>query len=104
MVAGSAYAGPAWTAPLTDAVTPDAFGSWASASINDTGTALSSNQAYSYDNAGRLTSVHDTKTGQCTTRSYAFTANSDRTVGCDRCPSVRRSAHSREPADRELCL
>jgi YD repeat-containing protein len=74
-----AYAGADWTAPLTDTVTPDAFGSWASASIADTATALSSNQAYSYDNADRLTSVQDTKAGQCTTRTYAYTASSDRT-------------------------
>jgi RHS repeat-associated protein len=74
------YAGTDWTAPLTDIVTPDAFGDWASQSITDTATALSSSQNYAYDNDDRLSSVQDTESGQCTTRSYAYNADSDRTA------------------------
>ena len=38
-----------------------------------------SDQNYSYDNLGRLTSVEDTREGQCTTRAYGFNAASERT-------------------------
>jgi RHS repeat-associated protein len=74
------YAGADWNAPLTDTVTPDAFGDWASQSITDTATALSSSQTYGYDNDDRLASVQDTESGQCTTRSYTYNADSDRTA------------------------
>ncbi|KUL23947.1 hypothetical protein ADL15_44850 [Actinoplanes awajinensis subsp. mycoplanecinus] len=36
-------------------------------------------QEYVYDNEGRLTSVHDTIDGACTTRVYGFSQQSDRT-------------------------
>ncbi|MFY1698083.1 DNRLRE domain-containing protein [Solwaraspora sp. WMMA2101] len=35
-------------------------------------------QTYTYDASGRLTTVEDTIGGQCTTRSYAFSASSNR--------------------------
>jgi RHS repeat-associated protein len=38
-----------------------------------------SSQAYAYDEAGRLTLAKDTDQGQCTTRSYSFDANTNRT-------------------------
>ncbi|MFL6098563.1 MAG: DNRLRE domain-containing protein [Actinomycetales bacterium] len=38
-----------------------------------------SEQDYTYDNAGRLTSVADTNLGQCTSRTYAFGKESTRT-------------------------
>ncbi|WP_240742020.1 DNRLRE domain-containing protein [Micromonospora zingiberis] len=38
-----------------------------------------SEQSYSYDQAGRLTSVRDTVGGQCTTRSYGFSTSANRT-------------------------
>jgi RHS repeat-associated protein len=38
-----------------------------------------STQNYSYDNAGRLTQVQDSVDGACTTRSYGFNQQSDRT-------------------------
>ncbi|MFY1616319.1 RHS repeat-associated core domain-containing protein [Micromonospora sp. WMMD736] len=37
-----------------------------------------SEQSYSYDQAGRLSSIQDTIGGQCTTRSYGFSASSNR--------------------------
>jgi RHS repeat-associated protein len=73
------YAGESWTSPLTDSVVPNAHGDWASQSITDTTQSLASNQAYTYDNADRLTSVQDTQNGQCTTRTYAYDADSNRT-------------------------
>jgi RHS repeat-associated protein len=43
-------------------------------------TSLSSSQQYSYDKAGRLELVKDTPTGgECTTRSYSYDADSNRT-------------------------
>ena len=50
---------------------------------------LSSSQEYSYDKAGRLTLVHDTPTGgSCTTRVYAYDADSNRTSLTTRAPGV----------------
>jgi hypothetical protein len=73
------YSGASWTAPLTDTVVPNAAGDWASQSITDTATSLVSTQAYSYDNADRLTQAQDTLAGQCTTRAYTYDADSNRT-------------------------
>jgi RHS repeat-associated protein len=50
---------------------------------------LTSSQEYSYDKAGRLTLVHDTPTGGgCTTRAYAFDADSNRTSLTTRAPEI----------------
>ena len=50
---------------------------------------LTSSQQYSYDKAGRLTLVHDTPTGGgCTTRAYAFDADSNRTSLTTRAPGA----------------
>jgi len=52
-------------------------------------TSLSSSQGYSYDKAGRLTLVKDTPTGgSCTTRSYSYDADSNRTALITRAPSI----------------
>jgi RHS repeat-associated protein len=48
-----------------------------------------SSQQYSYDRAGRLTLVKDTpQGGGCTTRSYSFDANSNRTALVTRQPGI----------------
>jgi RHS repeat-associated protein len=73
------YSGASWTAPLTDSVVPNAAGDWASQAVTDTAVPLIGSQAYSYDNADRLTSVQDTEAGQCTTRGYGYDADSNRT-------------------------
>jgi RHS repeat-associated protein len=50
-------------------------------------TSLSSSQQYSYDKAGRLKLVKDTPTGGgCTTRQYAYDADSNRTQLTTRAP------------------
>jgi RHS repeat-associated protein len=50
-------------------------------------TSLSSSQQYTYDKAGRLTLVKDTPTGGgCTTRQYAYEADSNRTQMTTRAP------------------
>lgn len=52
-------------------------------------TSTFSSQQYSYDKAGRLTLVHDTpKGGGCTTRAYAFDADSNRTSLTTREPGI----------------
>jgi RHS repeat-associated protein len=52
-------------------------------------TSLSSSQQYSYDGAGRLTLAQETpKGGGCTTRQYAFDADSNRTKLTTRAPGV----------------
>jgi RHS repeat-associated protein len=48
-----------------------------------------SDQEYSYDHVGRLIQVKDTPAGQgCTTRSYAYDANSNRTSMTQRVPGA----------------
>jgi RHS repeat-associated protein len=50
---------------------------------------LASSHQYSYDKAGRLTLAHETPTGGgCTTRAYAFDADSNRTSLTTREPGV----------------
>jgi len=50
---------------------------------------LASTQQYSYDNAGRLTLVKDTpKGGGCTTHSYSYDADSNRTAFITRVPGA----------------
>jgi RHS repeat-associated protein len=52
-------------------------------------TSLASSQQYSYDKAGRLTLVKDTpKGGSCTTRSYSYEADSNRTALVTRAPGI----------------
>ncbi len=52
-------------------------------------TSLSSSQQYSYDMAGRLTTTKETPTGGgCTTRTYAFDADSNRTSLTTRAPGI----------------
>jgi RHS repeat-associated protein len=58
-------------------------GQWLTHSSNLSG------QQYSYDKAGRLTLVKDTpQAGGCTTRSYSFDKNSNRTALVTRAPGV----------------
>jgi RHS repeat-associated protein len=73
------YNGAEWTAPLTETIVPNAAGDWASQAITDTAASLVSAQAYSYDNADRITAVQDTLGGQCTTRAYSYDADSNGT-------------------------
>ncbi len=50
---------------------------------------MSSSQQYSYDKAGRLTLVKDTPSGgACTTRSYSYDADSNRTALVTRAPGI----------------
>jgi len=52
-------------------------------------TSLASSQQYSYDKAGRLTLVKDTpQGGSCTTRQYAYDADSNRTKLTTRAPGI----------------
>lgn len=52
-------------------------------------TSTLSSQQYSYDKAGRLTLVKDTPAGGgCTTRSYSYDANTNRTALVTRAPGI----------------
>ncbi|MFE9880619.1 DNRLRE domain-containing protein [Streptomyces sp. NPDC005784] len=95
---------PAWgTQVLADNADADSHGAWA----ND--TALTSDQTFSYDAANRLTAVADDQLGQCTTRSFDYDANSNRTSiatsqpavdgSCQQATSTKRSM-SYDAADR----
>jgi RHS repeat-associated protein len=71
-----------------------------------------SSQAYAYDEAGRLTLAKDTDQGQCTTRSYSFDANTNRTKlvtrepgeggACDTESEGTVQSYSYDTADRLL--
>jgi YD repeat-containing protein len=91
------YAGEAWSSPLSDSAVPDAFGAWASQSLTDTSISLSSTPQYTYDNADRLTSVQDTNAGQCTTRTYAYNAGSDRTSLATAAPASSGACQTANP-------
>jgi RHS repeat-associated protein len=69
---GLTYTNTTWAAPLRDSVTTNAAGDWSSRSV------LAGSQSYSYDAADRLSSVADTQSGQCTTRSYSYDLDSNR--------------------------
>jgi RHS repeat-associated protein len=70
-----------------DTVVPSIYGQW----ISQVSTL--SNQAYTYDKAGRLTQVQDTPAGKgCTTHLYAFDADTN-----------RKSLTSREPGTGGAC-
>ncbi|MGW0435028.1 DNRLRE domain-containing protein [Micromonospora sp. NPDC003197] len=58
---------------LSEAITESGHGQWRRA------VSTLSDQTYGYDAVGRLTSVADTVAAQCTTRTYAYTAASNRT-------------------------
>ncbi|MER8236507.1 DNRLRE domain-containing protein [Streptomyces sp. NPDC094049] len=62
---------------MNDSVTVTAHDEWAA----HTGTpGQASNQTYVYDAIGRLTQVADSANGACTTRTYAFDRNTNRTA------------------------
>jgi RHS repeat-associated protein len=82
------YDGTSWSAPLTEAIVPDAAGDWATEAITDAATPLTSTKTYSYDNDDRLTGVQDTLDGQCTTRAYDYDADSDRTSLTSYAPGI----------------
>jgi RHS repeat-associated protein len=87
-----------------DTVVPSIHGQWLEQ------TSGLSHQAYTYDAAGRLTQVQNTPTGSkdCTTRLYAYEADSNRTSLTTREPGTEKCAteggveqkHSYDTADR----
>jgi RHS repeat-associated protein len=87
-----------------DAVVPSIHGQW----LEQTSTL--SHQAYTYDTAGRLTQVQNTPAGgTCTTRIYAYDADTNRTSFTTDEPNAKGectseggtvAAHSYDSADR----
>jgi RHS repeat-associated protein len=66
---------------FTDSVVPTIFGQWASQA------STFASQAYKYDAAGRLLEVQETPAGKgCTTRIYAYDAETNRTSLTTRAP------------------
>ncbi len=86
-----------------DAVSPSIHGQWLEQ------TSSLSHQAYTYDNAGRLTQVQNTPVGKdCTTRIYAYDEDTNRTSLTTRESSTEKCAteggkiqeHTYDTADR----
>jgi hypothetical protein len=89
----------------SESIVENTQGQW----INHTYTGGSKN--YTYDNLGRLTSVQQTMSAQCTTRTYSYDARTNRTAkrtyhpaaggGCrsDGTPDAE-DGHSYDSADR----
>jgi RHS repeat-associated protein len=61
-------------------------------------TSGASQQDYTHDALGRLTQVRDTRNGQCTTRSYGFTAASERSTFASYSPDVDGACQTTAPA------
>lgn len=55
--------------------------------------------AYRYDAAGRLTSVQDWQAGGCTTRTYAYDANSNRQTKTTRLPTASGACNTGSTGD-----
>jgi RHS repeat-associated protein len=51
-------------------------------------------RGYTYDAAGRLTGVSDTREAACTTRTYGFDVNGNRTVSADYAPAADGSCQA----------
>jgi RHS repeat-associated protein len=69
---------------FSDNIVPSIHGQW----LEQTSTL--SHQAYTYDGAGRLTQVQNTPTGKgCTTRIYAYDADTNRTSLTTREPNAK---------------
>ncbi|MEZ0070581.1 RHS repeat-associated protein [Streptacidiphilus sp. MAP12-20] len=97
------YTNSSWSNPLSDTVVRDAADNWVSR------TTLASSQSYGFDAADRLKTVSDTQLGQCTTRTYAYDANSNRTGLTTGAPNAdgtcqntttSTTSHSYDSADR----
>jgi RHS repeat-associated protein len=88
----------------SDSIVPSITEKWATQSSTLSG------QAYKYDNAGRLTQVQDTPAGLgCTTRLYAYDADTNRSSETARVPGAggvcaseggTTVSHTYDPADR----
>ncbi|WKU08809.1 hypothetical protein [Micromonospora sp. HUAS LYJ1] len=65
----------------TESVTESAHGQWRQR------TSSLSEQSYTYDQTGRLTSINDIVGSQCTTRSYGFSTSSNRTSLAEYAPA-----------------
>ncbi|WP_192580498.1 DNRLRE domain-containing protein [Micromonospora sp. ALFpr18c] len=57
-----------------------------------------STQGYTYDQAGRLTTIRDTIGGQCTTRSYGFSASANRNTLAEYAPGTDGACQTTTPA------
>ncbi|WP_405477583.1 RHS repeat-associated core domain-containing protein [Streptomyces canus] len=97
------YTNSAWSGALSDTVTPNSSGDWANRTV------LASSEVYSYDAADRIAGVADTQSGGCTTRSYTYDADSNRTEVSTAAPaadgscqttSTQNEYHSYDTADR----
>lgn len=66
----------------SESVVESAHGQWREHASNLSG------QNYSYDQAGRMTSIRDTIGGQCTTRSYEFSTSSNRNSVSEYAPAA----------------
>ncbi|MGY4976162.1 RHS repeat-associated core domain-containing protein [Streptomyces sp. 900105755] len=100
---GLTYQNSNWAGSLSDAITTNAAGDWI------TRTDLASSQSYTYDAADRLSSVADTQSGQCATRTYAYDADSNRSSVTTAAPNADGScqtstsatqSHTYDAADR----
>ena len=75
---------------LTDTITPDASGDWASEAITDTAIPVVSQQSYTYDNADRLTERSTPATASAPLARYTYDRDSNRTSLTTAAPGVRR--------------
>lgn len=82
------YTNSGWSGALVDTVVPSAHGDWA------TRATLNSSQGYGYDAVDRLTNVTDKQATQCTTRSYGYDVDSNRTSATTAAPAANGACQS----------
>ena len=75
------YSNANWSSSLSDTIAANAQGDWVSQSV------LNASYTYGYDAADRLTAVADTESGSCTTRTYGYDVDANRTALTTYAPS-----------------
>ncbi len=76
----------------TESVVESAHGQWQQRSSS------LSEQSYTYDQAGRLTTIRDTIGGQCITRTYGLSISSNRTSATEYAPGADGDCQTTTPA------
>ncbi|MET8081513.1 RHS repeat-associated core domain-containing protein [Streptomyces sp. NPDC005303] len=90
------YNNAAWAEPISDSIDTNTHGDWAQRNE------LNGSKSYTYDAADRLVSVADAQAGQCTTRTYGYDVDSNRTSTATAAPASDGSCQTATATTRAL--